>query len=412
MRKRSLILVAFLMVLYIGPILFISSYGHSGIVAEPNMVKDFSLSDGEGWLTGWSDRKGITITNSSGAGTDYQIMIDVTYEDEMETDFADIRFTDKGGVALLDYWRETYTVSTSAVFWVEITDDLDFETVIYMYSGNSEATTLSNGTNTFIFFDDFENDNLDGWDTVGAAWDTTIAFSKYGSYSAFGDSQAGSVLRTNLTSTIDYSIMVHSWARFLLTVATEYPIVTYEQDGTLVYAMYSPANEFSTYDGSSVKDYFTDGQTGTTWIRLEIAFDFENELLVPYVDRVHKTDQDLLTSETTTITDINSVGSSTSATINQDHWLDDYYVRKWLAVEPIASFGIWYEVGEAILFFEVPFDMWGFDSGLIFLGLCMIPVSMLYLAYGIKHDRSSNRLFYGLIIFFMGCGLFIGGIMP
>ena len=35
-----------------------------------------------------------------------------------------------------------------------------------------------------------------------------------------------------------------------------------------------------------------------------------------------------------------------------------------------------------------------------------------YLAYGVKHDRSSDRLFYGLMIFILGCGLFIGGIIP
>ena len=206
--------------------------------------------------------------------------------------------------------------------------------------------------------------------------------------------------------------MIHSWARFLTTINTEYPIVAYEQDGTLVYAMYSPSNEFSTYDGSSVKDYFTNGQTGTTWIRLEIAFDFENKLLVPYIDRVHKTDQDFLSSDTLNVTDIHSVGSSTSALLTQDHWIDDYYVRKWLETEPVASFGIWNEIVEATLLFNVPFDMWGLNTAYIILGLVMIPVSTIYLAYGAKNDRSSNRLFYGLIIFMLGCGLFIGGVLP
>ena len=87
-------------------------------------------------------------------------------------------------------------------------------------------------------------------------------------------------------------------------------------------------------------------------------------------------------------------------------------MRNWIESEPIASFGIWNEVGEVILYFNVPFDMWGFDTALIILGLVMIPVSTIYLAYGAKHDRSSDRLFYGLIIFFLGCGLFIGGILP
>ena len=72
----------------------------------------------------------------------------------------------------------------------------------------------------------------------------------------------------------------------------------------------------------------------------------------------------------------------------------------------------WNVNGVATFLFSVLFDMWGMDTALIILGLVMIPVSTIYLAYGIKHDRSSNRLFYGLIIFMVGCGLLIGGILP
>ena len=72
----------------------------------------------------------------------------------------------------------------------------------------------------------------------------------------------------------------------------------------------------------------------------------------------------------------------------------------------------WNLINSVMLYFSVPFDMWGMDMALIILGLVMIPVSTLYLAYGIKHDRSSDRLFYGLIILMLGFGLFIGGILP
>ena len=78
--------------------------------------------------------------------------------------------------------------------------------------------------------------------------------------------------------------------------------------------------------------------------------------------------------------------------------------------------GIWdnFTIVDSSLYYEVipAGALWGLDVSLIILGLCMIPASTLYLAYGIKHDRSDDRLFYGLILFFMGCGLFIGGILP
>jgi len=56
--------------------------------------------------------------------------------------------------------------------------------------------------------------------------------------------------------------------------------------------------------------------------------------------------------------------------------------------------------------------LWGLDVSLIILGLVMIPTSTIYLAHGIKHDRRSDRLFYGLIILMLGFGLFIGGVLP
>jgi len=72
----------------------------------------------------------------------------------------------------------------------------------------------------------------------------------------------------------------------------------------------------------------------------------------------------------------------------------------------------WKENDEASFYFNVPYNMWGYNTALIILGLVMIPVSTIYLAYGAKHDRSSNRLFFGLMLFMLGCGLFIGGVLP
>ena len=79
-------------------------------------------------------------------------------------------------------------------------------------------------------------------------------------------------------------------------------------------------------------------------------------------------------------------------------------------------YGSWdnFTIVDSSLYYEVipAGALWGLDVSLIILGLCMIPASTLYLAYGVKHDRSDDRLFYGLIMFFLGCGLFIGGVLP
>jgi len=44
MKRSKLITAVFLLLLYIGPLIFISSYASSGVLTEPNINKDFSLS--------------------------------------------------------------------------------------------------------------------------------------------------------------------------------------------------------------------------------------------------------------------------------------------------------------------------------------------------------------------------------
>ena len=133
-----------------------------------------------GWLVGWNSRKSHVIENATGAGINYQVSLVVNYGSGVDggdtvylggncgQDFGDIRFTDGDGVTELDYWLESYTPSGSALFWVEIADDLSSsDVVIYVYYGNNVSTT-SNGENTFLLFDHFEGTAIDTdkWDVI------------------------------------------------------------------------------------------------------------------------------------------------------------------------------------------------------------------------------------------------------
>jgi hypothetical protein len=122
------------------------------------------------WLSGWSYRKSHVINSASGAGTNYQVRIvvhygsgtdsgaDVYLNSKCRTDFGDVRFTRSDGTTLLDYWMETKVDSDYAIFWVEVADDLSSSNAtIYIYYGKSDATTTSNGANTFLFFDHFDS---------------------------------------------------------------------------------------------------------------------------------------------------------------------------------------------------------------------------------------------------------------
>lgn len=135
---------------------------------------------GENWLTGFTYRKSISITGQSGAGTNYPMHFTVFYgsgsdsgeavyaSSHCQTDFDDIRFTDDDGDTELDYWIETYFDSANASIWVEVADDLSSNQQIYIYYGNSTVSTTSSIVDTFIFGDDFDDNDITDWTTTGA----------------------------------------------------------------------------------------------------------------------------------------------------------------------------------------------------------------------------------------------------
>jgi len=120
--------------------------------------------------TGYSDlssfRMGKTVLTVSNTSNNAEVYLD----GKCRYDFGDIRFTDDDGITLLDYWMESKVDGYKAVFWVEVADDLSLAPqTIYIYYGNSNATTTSNGANTFQLFDHFDDGSLNPllWKTIG-----------------------------------------------------------------------------------------------------------------------------------------------------------------------------------------------------------------------------------------------------
>ncbi|MCK4352775.1 DUF2341 domain-containing protein, partial [candidate division WOR-3 bacterium] len=121
----------------------------------------------------WSYRKPVIVYNTKNSDTltDYQVKIDVTYNSNMNSDFSDLRFTDSDEVTLIPYWIENYIPSDSAIVWVKVPliSALD-TTIIYMYYGNPDASSESNGDSVFNFFDDFDTETSSQWTTSGGIW--------------------------------------------------------------------------------------------------------------------------------------------------------------------------------------------------------------------------------------------------
>lgn len=132
------------------------------------------------WLdNSWKYRKSLTISGSSiGPQSDYPIRIVVHHADgtdmgedvfldyKCQPDFGDIRFTNSDGATQLSYWIERLTEGEDAIFWVKV-DSIPASpdtAIIYVYYGKSNATTTSNGVNTFDWYDDFETDSSNEYD--------------------------------------------------------------------------------------------------------------------------------------------------------------------------------------------------------------------------------------------------------
>jgi len=133
------------------------------------------------WLEGWGYRKKITISGSSGAGKNYQVLLKVGESSGAtgahfhveghsaifpsgKNNSGDLRFTDDDKTTLLSFWVESVTGTSPnrvAYCWVKVADDLGTNRDIYCYYGNSNATNVSNGNDTFVFFDDFLGTTLD-----------------------------------------------------------------------------------------------------------------------------------------------------------------------------------------------------------------------------------------------------------
>jgi len=124
-----------------------------------------------GWFDqNWNYRQMINISTSSGTTpTGYQINV-VLNSSLVGANFNwsrtcnDLRFVNKNDNTLLNYFvKSCSSINQNASIWIKIPQLISTSVDnIYMYYGNPVAISLSNGGNTYDFYDDFES-NLSKW---------------------------------------------------------------------------------------------------------------------------------------------------------------------------------------------------------------------------------------------------------
>ena len=115
----------------------------------------------------WDYNQTLYIDN---AVNSYQMRLNISYSDNngdfdcdgnCQADFDDIRFVDIDGSTNLSYWIEETVNSDYCIFWVKAPSDATTDESIKMYYGNGTVSDVSSGPNTFLFYDDFSDNNYD-----------------------------------------------------------------------------------------------------------------------------------------------------------------------------------------------------------------------------------------------------------
>ncbi len=127
------------------------------------------------WLINWNYRKAVTISNTGSSLTDYQVQVTIDTASlvtagKLLSSCNDIRFTASDGSTVLNYWIESGCNTASTKIWVKIPSIAAGSNTIYFYYNNTGASAVSNGLNTFNFFEDFAGNTYaeTGWTNTDA----------------------------------------------------------------------------------------------------------------------------------------------------------------------------------------------------------------------------------------------------
>lgn len=286
-------------------------------------------------------RKSHVITSST-ILTNYQIKLTVYYgsgtdsgdavylNSHCNTDFSDIRFKDSNGNEL-SYWIESYSASTSALVWIKI-PSITTNTIIWIYYGQSNVTSMSNGNNTFIFFDDFESGVVSSskWASGYSSYLVTTTSPYQGTYSAYKTgSQA--ILRSITLDTLSLHVLEGSF-KFAETSKNHY---LFNVDKYFLIA--GSTVKWAYYTGSA---FVVTGvaYSANTWYKVKIILNKSINTYYVYIN-----DSLILTVTNNTLfnsgapTEISMANSATGLTAGM--YFDIIRVRKYATTEP--THGTW-----------------------------------------------------------------------
>ena len=126
------------------------------------------------WNSTWEKKKEIKVQDNAGSTVNnYTINLKIPYDSDMNSDYSDLRFTNGSESSELGYWIY-FANSTEARVKVRIEDNLiaNNNVSIYMYYGNSGASTTSDIADAHIVGED--GADFSEWTEVDGGSDITL----------------------------------------------------------------------------------------------------------------------------------------------------------------------------------------------------------------------------------------------
>lgn len=314
------------------------------IIDQDSKTKIF---EGSAYVTdAIAKKRPITIYGSSSDLTGYQVEVVVDYDSDMQSDFDDLRFKDSDEVTELPYWIENHNLGENAIVWVRVPHiPASDNHTIWMYYGDPNANSGSNGNTTFEFFDDFEehaeNDMPDGWIISSGCVDVRVVDDKgnkvlsdgtgsgCGGANCFGEVVAGDTSWTDVAvrqrfRSVD-DVVYHAGV-----------IVRYTDENNEVYGGIvgdNIAEIWNRIGGSwtQIGGPWTIPDVGTSWHVQELRMEGDNVDL--YIDSNYIGSGVLSTGAPT------NGKSGFWCQYSQHGYRDDHMVRKYISPEPSASIG-------------------------------------------------------------------------
>ncbi len=250
--------------------------------------------------------------------------------DHCREDYGDIRFTDSTGAELAYYLWPDYS-SESARFCVRLEGATSAGEVIVWY-GNPAATTTSNGTNTFLFFDDCEgSDPSDKWIEVAGTGTMTYESDPYlgtkalkvSGYSKYVAGRMDPVTSAIFEARIKQTGVYNSFFTAIGSTS-EYTFYAFRPN----YGNKAELYKFAA--GSPTKSADTTGVSSTTWRRITMIPNPSTAKFAVYVDGT-------LIINTRYDTGYSGVIGARSGTVDDsDIYLDQILVRAYSATPPAA----------------------------------------------------------------------------